>query len=242
MTDVITSYYDKTALKGTPILANLLGTNTHAAVSYDTNVDNIYVTVSTESTAPGSLVVHLAGHTFMNNVYVKNPNEFNMVEIDGKKYTMTDDPSRAHATVPEGTKVWDITKNYKELYDGVLFGWAYSSLGGTPDNQYIATDTLKNTTNTYVVSTMPINYSSKSSIFVYPTHSSYFPITFSAENGLTVDRGNEFYKLGKISNNAIKNAVTNGYGIANPSILYTTVNATNNSKKVINNIFAYTLI
>ena len=197
LTEVITTYYDAPNFHATPILANLLGTNTYAASPHTTTVENIYVTVSTtDSTAPGSLVVHLGGHTKMNNVYIENQNEFNMVEVDGKFYRMTDEPSRP--TVENGTKVWNVMKNWKESREGVLFGWAYSALHGTPGNDYIATGTLDNTTNTYVVSTMPINFSSKSSMFVYAYHASYTGIKFSAENGIEFNN-DSIYKLGQIN-------------------------------------------
>ncbi len=196
LTDVITTYYDGTIFYATPILANLLGTNTDYKLPHTTTVENIYVTVSSDSTALGSLVTHLGGCTKMNNVYIKNQNEFNMVEVDGKFYRMTDDFTRP--TVKNGTKVWNVMKNWKDSRDGVLFGWAYSTLGEAPSSDDTATGTLDNTTNVHVVSTMPINFSSKSSMFEFAYSASYTGIKFSADNGIEFNN-DSIYKLGKIN-------------------------------------------
>ena len=201
ITNVITSYYNAETFLATPILATVIGTDTYAATSTTTTVSNIYATVNkTDSTALGSFVYHLAGHAKMNNVYVVNDVEFNMVEANSFKYRMTNDTARASAAIADGTKVWDITMNYTEINTGALFSWAYSNKGNAPTHgNNIATDTLDNTTNTYVVTTMPINFSTKNSLFAYPYNSGdWLDLKYSAENGIVFNRDN-FYKLGKLS-------------------------------------------
>ena len=200
ITDVITSYYDTDNFYATPILANTLGTDAYAATQSYVTIENIYVTVSTTaSTALGNFVLHLGGNVKMNNVYIENNNEFDMVEVDGLVYTMTGDDTRP--VVQNGTKVWNVMKNWKDAREGVLFGWAYSASSKAPNvGDYIATETLDNTTNVYVVSTMPINYASRSSLFVYPSFAKYTGVVASAENGLALPRA-DFYKLGKVNPN-----------------------------------------
>ncbi len=201
LTDVITTYYDETNFYATPILANLLGTNMGYAPPHTTTVENIYVTVSSESTALGNFITQIGGAVKINNLYLVNTNEFGMEKQDNNKFRLTDDPSRANVTIDSDTKIYNLFTNYGKAnnYEGVLFGHAYTDVSKAPDQSGDAIKkSVDSITSTYVVTTMPISYYTYGTPFKYTYSDSYLCVKTDAEKGVVLPKEN-LYKLGQVS-------------------------------------------
>ena len=132
-----------------PVIA--LSTSNTAAYNYYTPVlENIYVTISSESTGSAGIICAVNKGTKTNNVYVVNNNEFGQfIELDNK-YKFTD--RNGAVTIPESRVYYnplDATSSYRNVS---LFGKI-----GAKDAS-IVTGSVSNTTNVYVVSKLPLMY------------------------------------------------------------------------------------
>ena len=200
--DVITTYWDETQLQETPILALTAGHDSYTAGYSDTIINNIYVTVSSESTALGNFITQIGGNVKINNLYLVNTNEFGMEAQDNNKFRLTDDPSRASATIASDAKIYNLFTNYgknvKNL-EGVLFGHAYTNVSNAPAQTWeVIQGSLDDITNTHVVTTMPISYFTYGTPFAYTYTNSYLCVKTDAEKGVVLPK-EDLYKLGQVS-------------------------------------------
>ena len=217
--DVITTYVNTTTQVETPILAITVGTDGYASPHKTSEVHNIYATVSKESTAMGSFITMVGLGCRMNNIYLVNENEFGMEEQNENKFRTVESGDRVNIKPEEGTKIYNMFKLYDKdtQFEGVLFGSAYTNTNTPSHESSLAKDTVNGITNTHVVTTMPINYYNYGKLFFYPYN--YFGITHSVD-GITFERGDTFYKLGKFREPFVKSDGTTDNGHYYMAIAY----------------------
>ena len=146
------AFEDVITANDTPVIAKSAGF-ADAFVGRPPVIENIYVTVSSQSTGSLGIIKNINSHVKTNNVYVVNNNDFDsFIELDNRfEFTSRD----GAVTVPSDGKYFNPLTSV-EYKNSSLFG----KVAGNNVNRIL--NSVSYTTNVYVVSKLPLTAYAKS--------------------------------------------------------------------------------